>query len=104
MKLLITGSHGLVGGSVIPLLDRHFDVVAVDIEEWDITDRHAGARILGDEKPQWGINLAAMTDVDGCEDHPDAAMKLNGEAPAVVAGLCKERGIGLVHFSTDYVF
>ena len=104
MKLLITGSHGLVGGSIIPLLDRHFDVVAVDIEEWDITDRHAGARILGDEKPQWVINLAAMTDVDGCEDHPDAAMKVNGEGPAVVASLCKESGIGLVHFSTDYVF
>lgn len=104
MKLLITGSHGLVGGSIVPLLRNDFDITAVDIDEWDIMDRDMGARILKEQKPHWVINLAAMTDVDGCEDLPDAAARINGDGPATVASLCRENGIRLVHFSTDYVF
>ncbi len=104
MRLLITGSHGLVGASIIPVLNDYFDIIAVDIEEWDITDRDAGVRTLDEHRPQAIVNLAAMTDVDGCEDRPDVAHRLNSEGPAVVAALCKERNIRLVHFSTDYVF
>jgi dTDP-4-dehydrorhamnose reductase len=104
MRILITGSHGLVGTGIIPALKAHFDLVALDIEEWDITDRDKGAVVLKDHKPDVVINLAAMTDVDGCESRPDEARRINSDGPATVADLCRVNGIRLIHFSTDYVF
>jgi dTDP-4-dehydrorhamnose reductase len=104
MRLLITGSHGLVGTSIVPFLQDYFDVTAIDIEEWDITDRDMGADVLQQHKPRVVINLAAMTDVDGCEDRPALAERLNALGPEIVADLCRANNIRLIHFSTDYVF
>ena len=104
MKLLVTGSLGLVGTNIIPLLAHDFDIVALDIEEWDITNFDMGVRVLQKYKPDAVVNLAAMTDVDGCEDLPDRARELNSDGPATVAELCKVNNVLLVHFSTDYVF
>jgi dTDP-4-dehydrorhamnose reductase len=50
------------------------------------------------------INCAAWTDVDGAEAHEGAATQVNGAAVGALARLCHERGIFLVHYSTDYVF
>jgi dTDP-4-dehydrorhamnose reductase len=47
---------------------------------------------------------AAMTHVDGCETQPEQAMRVNGHAPAVLAGAAAEAGIPFVFFSTEYVF
>jgi len=104
MRLLVTGSLGLVGTNIIPLLAQDFDITALDIQEWDITDAKAGRLVFGDRKPDAVLNLAAMTDVDGCEDFPDRAEKLNADGPATVARLCKDHNVRLVHMSTDYVF
>ena len=104
MRLLVSGSHGLVGSNIIPQLKERFDVTAVDIEEWDITDREMGERLIRGCAPHVVINLAAMTDVDGCEDREEEAGRINSDGPAVVAELCRDHGARLVHFSTDYVF
>ena len=50
------------------------------------------------------INLAAMTDVDGCEDKRELAERVNGYGAGVLADLCREHSIRFVHISTDYVF
>ena len=50
------------------------------------------------------INAAAYTDVDGAESNAEAAHRINAQAPAEMATACAERGIPLVHVSTDYVF
>jgi len=104
VKLLIAGSHGLLGTNIIPILKKHFDVISLDIEEWDITDRDSGHKVLQHFKPHSVINLAAFTDVDGCEDNQEHAFKINSEGPAILAELCKGYHISLVYFSTDYVF
>ena len=104
MRLLVTGSLGLVGTNIIPPLSREFDITALDIQEWDITDAKTGSLIFKDQRPDVVLNLAAMTDVDGCEDFPDKAEKLNAEGPATVARLCRDNNVRLVHVSTDYVF
>jgi dTDP-4-dehydrorhamnose reductase len=50
------------------------------------------------------INAAALTNVDYCEDHRAEAMRLNAEAPRVLAEICREKQSRFVHASTDYVF
>jgi len=50
------------------------------------------------------INTAAYNLVDRCEQERDLSWAVNATGPALLAGLCRERGIPLVHFGTDYVF
>jgi dTDP-4-dehydrorhamnose reductase len=104
MKLLIAGSHGLVGTNIIPVLAEHFDITALDIEDWDIMDSHRGEQMIREHNPRVLINLAAMTDVDGCEDRGETAGMINSDGPAVLAELCRLHKTRLIHFSTDYVF
>ncbi len=104
MKVLVTGGKGLLGTCIAPVLGEHFDCAVCDIDEWDITSENAGKKMLDLHRPDVLINLAAMTDVDGCEDDPELAGRVNGAGPAVLAGLCSTRRVKLIHISTDYVF
>lgn len=47
---------------------------------------------------------AAYTAVDKAESEPDLAMRINAEAPQVLAETMAKLDGWLVHFSTDYVF
>ena len=50
------------------------------------------------------INAAAYTAVDSAETDTALAFAINGAAPAAMARAAAERGLPLVHLSTDYVF
>jgi dTDP-4-dehydrorhamnose reductase len=50
------------------------------------------------------VNAAAYTAVDKAEQERAAAFAVNGEGPAHLAQVCHDRGLPLVHISTDYVF
>jgi dTDP-4-dehydrorhamnose reductase len=104
LKLLSTGSHGLLGTNILPILERSFSVIPYDIEEWDITDRDAGERVITEIRPDIVLNLAAYTNVDDCEDCLSLADRVNAEGAGIIADLCKKHGIKFVHISTDYVF
>jgi len=104
MKVLITGGKGLLGRSIVPPLSERFDCAVYDIDEWDITSAAAGEKMLGRHRPDVLLNLAAMTDVDGCEENTALAERSNVEGPAVLAGLCEAFHVRLIHISTDYVF
>ena len=104
MKVLITGGKGLLGTSIVPPLRERFDCAVYDIDEWDITSELAGEEMFGRHRPDVLLNLAAMTDVDGCEENTTLAERSNVEGPAVLAGLCEAFHVRLIHISTDYVF
>lgn len=104
MKIIIAGGKGLLGRNIAPVLGAFSDLIIFDIEEWDITDKSRGEAILSQHRPDVLINLAAVTDVDGCEEQREIAQKVNGEGPGILAGICHTKGIGFVHMSTDYVF
>lgn len=104
MKILIVGVRGLLGKNIVPELEGKAVVVPLDIEEWDITDREAGISVLEEHRPDAVVNLAAATNVDNCESCEDLALKVNGQGPGIIARICADRHIPLVHFSTDYVF
>jgi dTDP-4-dehydrorhamnose reductase len=50
------------------------------------------------------VNAAAYTAVDAAETDQAAAYRANRDGPAILARLCAEAGIPLIHISTDYVF
>jgi len=50
------------------------------------------------------VNAAAYTDVDHAEDEPGLAHAANAAGPGVIAEACRERGVPLIHLSTNFVF
>ncbi|HVN97891.1 MAG TPA: dTDP-4-dehydrorhamnose reductase [Syntrophorhabdaceae bacterium] len=104
MKVLIVGGHGLLGANIAPILEERFDLTVCDIDTWDITDKVSGENHLDKYRPDVVINLAALTDVDGCEDKQELAERVNTHGARVVAALCMQRAVRLIHFSTDYIF
>jgi dTDP-4-dehydrorhamnose reductase len=104
MKVLISGGKGLLAGNILPFLGERFDLAVYDIDEWDITSASRGKELMELHRPDVVLNLAAVTDVDGCEDRADLAQKVNAQGAGTVAGLCAAAAARLVHMSTDYVF
>ncbi|MFI2367142.1 dTDP-4-dehydrorhamnose reductase [Streptomyces sp. NPDC018833] len=70
----------------------------------DITGPDAVRAALDAHRPAVVVNCAAWTDVDGAEEHEEAALAVNGTGSRVLAEACKESGAVLLHISTDYVF
>jgi len=70
----------------------------------DITDYEAVRSVLDKDQPQFVINASAYTQVDRAESENGIAFSVNADAVANMSESCEERGITLVHYSTDYVF
>jgi dTDP-4-dehydrorhamnose reductase len=69
----------------------------------DITDRDAIQRVLDLHCPPALINAAAQANVNRADSERELSMRVNGEGPRLLAEACAERGVRLVHISTDYV-
>lgn len=104
MKILVTGSDGLIGTNILSGLSKQFEIIPATEEQWDILDRKLGEEIVRAHQPDVLINLAAITNVDGCEDAAELAYRVNTEGAGVLADLCGKHNVKLLHFSTDYVF
>lgn len=104
MNILVTGSNGQLGRSIRKEAEGSEDnYIYTDIEELDITDPEEVERFVKDNNIDIIINCAAYTNVDAAEDHEELAMKINGDAPGILAKAIKGKG-SLIHVSTDYVF
>ena len=103
MKILITGSGGMLGHDLAKVLKNH-ELVLTTSKTLDITDKNEVMDFISDLRPDIVINSAAYTDVDGCEENQNLAYSVNGEGPENLALACRENDCALVHISTDYVF
>ncbi len=104
MKILITGSNGMLGHDLIDVLENNHELILTTSKTLDITDKGQVLDFISDSKPDIVINSAAYTDVDGCEENQDLAYSVNGEGVRNLALACREVDCPLVHISTDYVF
>ena len=104
MKILITGSDGMLGHDLADVLKGKHELILTTSKTLDITDKDHVIDFVSSQKPDMLINAAAYTDVDGCEKNQELAYSVNGEGVRNLAMACKKIGCGLVHISTDYVF
>ena len=110
--VLITGAGGMLGNAIYPYFASCFgSVFATDKdvnESWlqylDVRDPAALRRAMEDVRPAVVLHLAACTDLEFCEVHPEIARATNAEATRTVAMLCEEYGATLVYISTAGVF
>lgn len=104
MKVWVTGATGLLGRAIVDCLrDWGVDLIATG-REVDIADAAAVATLVAEHAPTHVVNCAAYTDVDAAEDDEAAANRVNALGPEVLARAATDRGLQLVHYSTDYVF
>jgi dTDP-4-dehydrorhamnose reductase len=108
-RWVVTGSNGQLGRALVRGLGRASGcevVAAVDIDDVDVADPVQLRRFFDGlpAAPDVVVNAAAFTQVDRCEREPELAERGNATAPGLLAALCREAGVRLVHVSTDYVF
>ena len=100
-KVLVTGGCGQLAKSFKSLFDDSYKLFVLDKEQLDITNIKQVEYFLKKNEPDIIINLAAMTNVDRCENDIDLAYKINGLSIKNFSQVFK----GLfIQVSTDYVF
>ncbi|WED23258.1 dTDP-4-dehydrorhamnose reductase [Vibrio sp. JC009] len=104
MKVLVTGSNGQVGYWLEKLLRDKADLLAVDQDELDITDKNAVFKTVESFQPDVVINAAAYTAVDKAEEEKELAYRVNRDGPLYLAQAANSIGASILHISTDYVF
>ena len=113
MNILVTGANGQLGRELRLLAAgsaHHFlftdvtEAPGLDGKYLDILDADAVEKTMVEAAVELIVNCAAWTDVERAEDAPEIAMRLNAEAPAILARAALRSGATLMHISTDYVF
>jgi dTDP-4-dehydrorhamnose reductase len=104
VRILVTGISGQVGSELTRVLAPFGILVPADRATLNLGQPDTLSRRLEELAPDLIVNAAAYTAVDRAEDEPGIAFAVNAESPGVMARFAAERGIPLIHFSTDYVF
>ena len=100
--LLVGG--GMLAVDLVAATPEGVRLVALDHAALDVTDARALGDVLDRVRPSAVINTAAFTRVDDAERERDAAWRVNADGPGIIGAECVAHGLGVVHFSTDYVF
>ncbi len=103
--IIVLGSGGLLGRHVVrEYASSDQLLIPFAHKDLDVTNEKSVVAVLDRIQPEVIINCAALCHFQQCEDHPEQSAQVNREAPIRLAALTAERGIRLVHFSTDYIF
>ncbi len=120
MKVLLTGSNGLLGQKLVALLHQlpgvelvatargtnrlaaHYP--ALRFLPLDVADPAQVQHVLAQEQPSHLLHTAALTQVDDCELNQAACWLQNVTAVEHLAAACAQLSIHLTHLSTDFIF
>ncbi len=103
-RALVLGAAGQLGKACMDYAPETVAAEGVSRASCDVTDDAALRKVMDEVDPHVVINAAAYTAVDAAEDNPELADAVNANAPAMLGALCAQRGLRLVHISTDFVF
>lgn len=103
-KIIITGAYGMMGSDIVPQLREEYTVIPTDKLNLDVTDIAEVERVLKDISPDWVIHMAALTDLDYCEEHKEIAEMVNHIGTRNLAKVCWKYDINLIYISTSGIF
>lgn len=116
LKVLVTGCNGLLGQKLCEVFADQYHVVGVDVHDnspvlpadryytLDLTDRNGSLELLQEIKPEYIINAAAYTNVDGAETERRLCWKVNVELVENLIYAARKINATIGHISTDYIF
>ena len=119
IKILLTGSNGLLGQKIISLIrqSKRAELIATSkgpnrypfsdgysYAEMDISDENQIQHVVSFYNPDVIINTAAITNVDTCHVERQLCRDINVNAVESLVRICEQKNIHLIHLSTDFVF
>jgi len=119
MRVLVTGSNGLLGQKLLELLSRQAGLqvyacgqgenrlllpIGTHYSTLDIRDAEQVLQVWGKARPNAVIHAAAMTHVDACELDPETCDAINNQGTQNVVRACEQFDCHLIHISTDFIF
>lgn len=118
MKILVTGSTGMLGTSVCRVASKKgYSILGISRgrkprilfpgeRHWvgDVGKKEDIFKVILEEKPEAIVHTAAVADVDLCERQPALAEAVNATSSDWIAKAAGEIGALLCYVSTDYVF
>jgi dTDP-4-dehydrorhamnose reductase len=119
MRILITGSNGLLGQKLVKILQADAEVElfatargenrleqteAYSYLAMDITNKAEILAVFEKVRPEVVIHTAAMTNVDQCETDKENCWQQNVYAVDYLIEACKAQNSFLLHLSTDFIF
>lgn len=110
-RVVITGCGGMLGEAVYQVFKDACELHASDrdvntpwLERLDVANAKDVAVYLEKIKPNYIVHLAALTDMEYCELHPEEAYAINTGGVQNVAEYAREHNIPLLYISTAGVF
>lgn len=104
LKALIFGSNGQVGRELMVSLPSTVKAVFLNRAECDICDVQQVQQQIETHLPDVVVNATAYTKVDQAESEVTQAYAINRDGIKLMGEICAQRGIKLLHISTDFVF
>ena len=116
MRLLVTGATGLLGLNLCLVASkggvdvtgtahtRGLQNIPFEFLSFDLLDTEQVLNAIEAVHPDGIIHCAAIANMNTARDHPEMTMKVNGEAPGILAEAANRLGIRFLHISTDAVF
>lgn len=118
MRVLITGSNGLLGQKIVKLClekglnfiatskgeNRNADCPSSNYLSLDITNKLEINHVFQFYYPTHVIHTAAITNVDYCEDHVEECENVNVEATNLLVKASEQYKAHFQFLSTDFVF
>ena len=118
MKILITGSNGLLGQKIVgQLVDSDIPFLATSLGKnrnkncpdscyrpMNISDDSQVKSVFQFCSPDYVIHTAAITNVDYCEEHQEECQNINVDGTKILFEAAKKINAHLLLLSTDFVF
>ena len=104
MKVFLTGAGGQLGRELQDTVPADIELIALDREQCDISNRATVEQILAKTTPDLIINAAAYTAVDKAEQEQAAAFAINHLGIENLAKAAAKLKTKIIHVSTDFVF
>ena len=105
LKAIVTGANGMLGVDLCQELSAEgYQVRATDIQEMDVREPSQVRKVFTEFQPDVVFHLAALTNVDECEHHPDGSFRTNTIGTQNMALACQLADVPMVYISTISVF
>lgn len=111
MRILVTGAAGSVGKVIVTYFSNlGHDLIPVDIKQEkniivsDLSDEKSIVHVFSQYKPEIVIHLAAIKNINLCEQDQTLSYSINYKLTEQLAEVCKKQNSQLLYFSSDYVF
>lgn len=103
-RIAVIGSNGRLGKELVNFLSSRCHVIPIGRNDMNLLSPDSIISTLTSLKYDKIILVAAMTNVDYCEEFPEEAKSINSIAPTLISRISSRKGSQVIYLSTDMVF